>query len=324
MTKQKGSLAILAVCVGGIYAAFISWSLLQEKINTKPYGSDNQVFRAPLVINLVQNVLACMVGTVYLSYKNGRKNPFIIGHFVLISITQSIASPVGYESLKHVDYLAFLLAKSCKLLPVMFIHIVVYQKKFPLYKYVVALLVTAGVITFTMSGRSGKLKDSTHDGQMLLGMAQLVCSMLLDGFTNSTQDQVFANNKGLVTGASLMAGLNLISFAVTGLYTCLFTNQLAYASDFVATHPSVLNDIMLFGLCGGLGQVFIFMTLESFDSLVLVTVTVTRKMFSMLLSVVLFGHYLGYGQWLGVVMVFGGIGLEAWLKVQSKKVEKKE
>ena len=39
--------------------------------------------------------------------------------------------------------------------------------------------------------------------------------------------------------------------------------------------------------------------------------TVTRKMFTMIISVVAFGHRLTSMQWLGVGLVFGGIGWEA-------------
>ena len=43
-------------------------------------------------------------------------------------------------------------------------------------------------------------------------------------------------------------------------------------------------------------------------------VTVTRKLFTMLLSVLVFKHTLKRGQWLGVLVVFGGIGVEAGIK----------
>ncbi len=43
-------------------------------------------------------------------------------------------------------------------------------------------------------------------------------------------------------------------------------------------------------------------------------VTVTRKLFTMLLSVIVFEHSLSKGQWLGVAVVFGGIGVEAGIK----------
>lgn len=53
------------------------------------------------------------------------------------------------------------------------------------------------------------------------------------------------------------------------------------------------------------------MTLSRFDSIVLVTITVTRKIFTMVLSVIAFGHHMSTGQWASVALVFAGIGLEA-------------
>lgn len=54
--------------------------------------------------------------------------------------------------------------------------------------------------------------------------------------------------------------------------------------------------------------------------------TVTRKMLTMILSVVWYGHSLTEMQWLGVGLVFGGIGVEAQIKHQTevkKAAEKK-
>lgn len=67
-------------------------------------------------------------------------------------------------------------------------------------------------------------------------------------------------------------------------------------------------------------------TLSTFSSVLLVTVTVTRKMFTMILSVVAFGHSLSQMQWLGVGLVFGGIGVEAQIarsEKQAKEAAKK-
>ena len=61
------------------------------------------------------------------------------------------------------------------------------------------------------------------------------------------------------------------------------------------------------------------MTLSIFGSLLLVTVTVTRKMLTMILSVLWFGHRLTGMQWLGVGLVFGGIGIEAELSKREKQ-----
>jgi UDP-galactose transporter B1 len=71
------------------------------------------------------------------------------------------------------------------------------------------------------------------------------------------------------------------------------------------------------------GQIFIYTTLAHFSSLLLVTVTVTRKMLTMLTSVFLFGHTVTGMQWVGVGLVFGGIGAEAaYGQIEKKKKEK--
>lgn len=65
------------------------------------------------------------------------------------------------------------------------------------------------------------------------------------------------------------------------------------------------------------------MTLSTFGSLLLVTVTVTRKMLTMILSVFWFGHSLTGMQWLGVGLVFGGIGMEAELSKREKAAKER-
>jgi len=57
--------------------------------------------------------------------------------------------------------------------------------------------------------------------------------------------------------------------------------------------------------------------------LTLVMITLTRKMFTMVLSVVVYDHRLTLGQWAGAGIVFGGISVEAWVKrkeVHAKRV----
>jgi UDP-galactose transporter B1 len=49
-------------------------------------------------------------------------------------------------------------------------------------------------------------------------------------------------------------------------------------------HPTLLQPLVLYALTGALGQLFIFETLERYGSLTLVMVTVTRKLFTMMVS----------------------------------------
>ncbi|KAJ8323364.1 hypothetical protein BDV3_004235 [Batrachochytrium dendrobatidis] len=100
------------------------------------------------------------------------------------------------------------------------------------------------------------------------------------------------------------------------------TNELWEAIAFCQQHPSVINDIVLFGFAGAVGQCFVYHTLENFGAIVLVTVTVTRKMFSILISIFTFNHAVSLGQWASVGVVFFGIALEAFSKDGKGKSKK--
>lgn len=110
----------------------------------------------------------------------------------------------------------------------------------------------------------------------------------------------------------------------TDLIPASASHELVEATSFMSRHPVVLYDVLGFASCGAIGQLFIFYTLARFSSLLLVTVTVTRKMLTMLLSVVWFGKSLSTGQWLGVGLVFGGIGVEAEVGRREKAAQQQQ
>lgn len=257
-----------------------------------------------------------------------------VKQYATIAISQSLASPLAYASLGQIDYLTYLLAKSCKLVPVMALHVTLYRRIFPLYKWLVVIAITAGVSMFSLFHNSSKksmsssMAETTTTQGQLFGLGLLVASLFLDGFYNTTQDHMFATDSR-ITGPHMMCGLNFASGLISAtILVAPVTSQLSEAVNFIMIHPAVLKDILLFAVCGGLGQLFVFYTLEKYGSVVLVTVTVTRKMVSMLLSVVWFGHKLNLGQWVGVALVFGGVIAESLAKYamrpsksKSKKVD---
>ncbi|RMZ13477.1 hypothetical protein D0862_02303 [Hortaea werneckii] len=335
----------LVICVGGIYLSFLTWGILQERITTTNHGTPEnpEIFHYPVVMNTIQSLVATLLGYLYVLSIRTRTSPLpifptrsILPPLFLVALTSALASPFGYASLAHVDYITFILAKSCKLLPVMFLHVTLYGKRYPFYKYGVVALVTAGVALFTLSSKSSSSskKKSSPGSSSVYGLVLLAINLLFDGLTNSTQDDIYARFRPY-TGAQMMTALNLLSTLLTTLYLLLSpyllplllnfsavaadnTDELSTALAFLHTHPPVLRQIFGFALAGGVGQIFIFATLSHFGSLLLVTVTVTRKMLTMLLSVLWFGHRLTGWQWVGVGLVFGGVGVEG----QIGKVEK--
>jgi UDP-galactose transporter B1 len=315
-------------------------------------------------MNTVQSTFAALLGYIYIRVTRSASSDLpilpsrsIFWPLALVAVTSAMSSPFGYASLQHVDYITFILAKSCKLLPVMFLHVTLYRKKYPFYKYAVVALVTSGVAIFTLYQSGSSKKKKGPDGSSLYGLMLLSINLLFDGLTNSTQDDIYARFRPY-TGQQMMCALNMMSTFLTSCFLLLSpfivqsglgsyvgmdskgAGELQDALAFIQRHPAVGWDILGFAACGAMGQVFIckynmyggmapwtdlltVMTLSIFGSLLLVTVTVTRKMLTMIISVVWFGHSLSRMQWLGVGLVFGGIAIEAELNKREKKAKEK-
>ncbi|KAI5298585.1 hypothetical protein KEM56_003926 [Ascosphaera pollenicola] len=119
----------LIVCVSGIYASFLSWGVLQEALTTTTYTAPEsplhpnppaERFTFSVFLNTVQSTFAALTGFLYLYFSSPKGSPIsspfpnkaILFPLVLVAISSSLASPFGYASLAHIDYLTFILAKS--------------------------------------------------------------------------------------------------------------------------------------------------------------------------------------------------------------------
>lgn len=271
---------------------------MQERITTTKYTAPDprqtETFTFAIVLNTVQSVFASLTGYAYLYFSSssastGHKGPAMAvfpsrkmaGPLLLIAATSSLASPFGYAALRHVNYITFILAKSCKLLPVMALHVSLFGRRYPLHKYAVVAAVTAGVALFAMSsatagakkhrkgGSAGAREANVYWGLLLLGI-----NLLFDGLTNSTQDYIFAAFRPY-SGPQMMCAQNLLCTLLTAAYLLLAPylpflarsaasaasapahGELAQAWAFVRRHPAVGSDVLAFSACGAVGQIFI-------------------------------------------------------------------
>ncbi|KAF8635972.1 hypothetical protein AX15_000136 [Amanita polypyramis BW_CC] len=283
-------------------------------------------------------------GTAHPAAKSDRRHftRELLLRFLQCSVFITSAAPFGFAALSYISYPAMVLGKSCKLVPVMIMNVLLYRRKFAPHKYLVVFMVTTGITIFMGLGdeKKGSHGGSTNNNGAqtpyahLIGTTYLLINLALDGAVNSTQDEIFARHK--VTGQQMMFWINLFCTAISTFLSVLplpyipvihpstdGRTELAGALAFVRTHPSIIIPLAQFVLTGALGQLFIFETLQHFGSLTLVTITLTRKLFTMLLSVALYKHKLTLGQWLGAAVVFAGISVEAFVKrkdVHAKRV----
>ncbi|PPQ67975.1 hypothetical protein CVT25_000455 [Psilocybe cyanescens] len=264
--------------------------------------------------------------------------------YLQCSVFITSAAPFGFAALSYISYPAMVLGKSCKLVPVMIMNVLLYRRKFAPHKYLVVLMVTTGITIFMGMGNDKKKTKSHGNGNgngqaqtpyaNLIGISYLLINLALDGATNSTQDEIFTRHK--VTGQQMMFWINIFCTILTSILSVLplpyipvihpsddGQSELIGALTFISEHPSIIMPLAQFALTGALGQLFIFETLQHFGSLTLVTITLTRKLFTMLLSVIVYNHTLTLGQWLGAAVVFAGISVEAFVKrkdVHAKRV----
>ncbi|KAG0243750.1 UDP-galactose transporter [Mortierella sp. GBA43] len=310
----------LAVCVAGIYTCFLTWGFFQEKVSTTPYGEEASKFKYFIFLNMVQAITASATAFFYLKLQGKQltmPSRMLLGKYFQVAFSNAIASPFSYAALKHIDYPTMILTKSCKLVPVMLMNIILYRRKYPTYKYACVTLITIGVSGFMLLAPVDEHKKKGAVESSLFGMLLVIINLAIDGVTNSTQDQIFHTFK--TTGQEMMCFMNLFMSMFMAIWLLNpFNSELGNALAFCHAHPAIIKDIALFCICGAVGQCFIFYTLEQFGSLSLVTVTVTRKLFTILLSVVAYGHVLNISQWLMIGVVFSGIGLEAYVKRNEK------
>lgn len=207
-------------------------------------------------------------------------------HYLRCSVFITLAAPFGFAALSYISYPAMVLGKSCKLVPVMIMNVILYRRKFAPHKYLVVLMVTAGITIFMAYGNErskseSASKDTKSAYASLIGIAYLLVNLALDGATNSTQDEIFVRYK--VTGQQMMFWINFFStLLATGLCALPLPRipilhpsmggqtELMGALAFIRSHPAVTTPLLQFCITGALGQLFIFETLQHFGSLTLV------------------------------------------------------
>lgn len=215
----------------------------------------------------------------------------LLWQYFQCAVIITTAAPFGFAALAYISYPAMVLAKSCKLVPVMLMNVVLYRRKFAPYKYLVVALVTIGITSFMFFGKEkkghknsgGPTNAAVGAWAQLIGMGYLLANLLLDGVVNSTQDQIFQTFKP--TGQQMMLHINLFSTLISTVLSVLPLPhipvihptdagelELLYAIQFLKTHPDALKALAQFAITGALGQLFIFETLQHFGSLTLVYV----------------------------------------------------
>ncbi|GAQ77933.1 UDP-galactose transporter, partial [Klebsormidium nitens] len=195
----------------------------------------------------------------------------------------------------------------------------IYGRQYAPAEYMCTLLVAGGVSVFALFKGSAKTISKLAHPNAPLGYFLCFLNLGMDGFTNATQDSL-VDRYPKTTSWDIMVGMNLWGSIYMCAYMFLLPGGGGWdAVDFCRTHPEAAWDILVFCLCGAVGQNFIFFTISKFGALANTTITTTRKFMSILLSAVWNGNPLTLEQWTGVTMVFSGLSYGLYLKWSSRR-----
>lgn len=321
--------------VAGIYSSFLYWGYLQEKITSVEYVTaegKSERWTFSFFLNMLMACGAWMAGALIVRIRGVDRSPSRI-MFFRAALSNTLASPFGYASLRYISYPLQLLAKSCKLVPVMLMGAIVGGKKYSKSEYFQVIMITVGVSLFsykpsakvpTEGGDDASIVAKLASLRELHGLALVIINLMLDGYTNAEQDMI---NKRLPKLSSFFMMYRVNECAIyfhmllLGSGYLLWGNEseLSLALQFCREHPDVRYNIFAFCLCAAVGQVFIFWIIKEFGSLISVTVTITRKFFSILLSIYKFNHRVTEYQWVGMFAVFLGLMMPPLQKILNPK-----
>jgi solute carrier family 35 (UDP-galactose transporter), member B1 len=330
----------LVISVIIIYIIFVRWGYLQEKITSTTYHRDldpeqRMLWSFPFALNFVMSAASVVVAVVaeyiqalFTSSKSSAEassssSGKVVAPFQAYwraALTNTIASPIGYASLKYISYPLMILTKSSKPVPVILIGVVYYGKSYKWYKYLSVALICLGIALFSSSKK--KASNSTSDSpipmlDLSIGIVLVLCNLCLDGYTNNEQDLIFSKYES--SSLQLMKYINvwqviyLLCILVATAIVHQESSELILSLQMTIQSTRLQFDLLEFCICAGVGQLLIFQIMKDFGSLAWVTISVTRKLFTILVSVIMFSHPVKMIQWTGIACVFVGMSIDMYL-----------
>ncbi|CAJ1965345.1 unnamed protein product [Cylindrotheca closterium] len=302
----------LLFCSLMLNITFVTWGVLQERMLTRRYPRHTGDFFTYSYALVFSNRFWTLVmsGMMLLWLKPRASRTTILYEYSFPSISNMLSSWCQYEALRYLSFPATTIFKSFKLAPVMLMGKLLGNKTYPVYDYVVALVIGIGIAMFMSS------TDDLSWGTNYLGTAEvasakwtgvmLLCLFLFfDSFTSQFQSRMFQRHVDL-SMIELMFATSAFS-TVLSLITLIHTHELGPALEFVYQHSEIHLHFFMFSICSTIGQLFIFYTIKNFGAVVFTLIMTTRILLSIALSCFLYGHQVSGTGFLGLMAVFGAV-----------------
>ncbi|XP_068633275.1 solute carrier family 35 member B1 homolog [Battus philenor] len=287
-----------------IFICYFIFALLQEKITRSTYG-ENDKFTCALSLVLVQCFVNYIFAQILVMSRKHETDTTRTIYYFSSALTYLLAMICSVMALQWINYPTQVVGKAAKPIPVMILGVLIGSKTYPVKKYFFVFLIVVGVALFMYKDHEKNIsKDSQGIG---VGEILLLLSLTMDGLTGAVQERI--KSESSPTAYAMMLNTNWWS-TIISLIGVLVTGEIFKFITFVAQYPEMLLYLSGFVLMGALGQLFIFYMVAEFGPLPCSVVTTTRKFFTVLTSVIVFGNVLLTRQWIGAILVFSGLFLD--------------
>ncbi|KAI6660899.1 Solute carrier family 35 member B1-like [Oopsacas minuta] len=301
-------LLLFSICFFGIFFSYLTFGLIQESIQTRDYR-DNEKYAYILTLVLFQSLTSCICGYLICQYYKLWNNPSPLSYYVGCSCCYFSAMVASNYALKWVSYPTQVIGKSCKPIPILILTTILAKRSQPLKRWLAVGCIVLGVIMFNLFKPGKSINYS-----MSIGDVFILISLLFDGLTASFQEVIRAKYK--TNPYLLMYELN--KWAVIILFPFILFGEGFAVVQFTFKNPEVIPMVLAFCFTSAIGQNFIFVTISNFGPLTLSLITTLRKFFTVLGSIIVFGHMFTIYQKISVGVVFTGILMDSWIKSSNK------
>ncbi|KAA0200199.1 hypothetical protein HAZT_HAZT001260 [Hyalella azteca] len=310
----------LLLYASAIFILYFYYGILQERITRTQYGENKEKFIYSLALVFFQCIVNAFYAKMMLQFvlQQG-EDTTKRSYYATSALTYLLAMVSSNMALQWVPYPTQVVGKSCKPIPVMIMGVIIGRKVYSLKKYLFIGLIVMGVVLFIYKDQQATTAAAAEVSGPGLGELLLLLSLIMDGLTGAVQERMISEHK--TKSGYMMLNMNAWSIGYVA-FALLVTGEIFAFWAFVQRFPFVLYNMLVFSVCSALGQFFIFLMVSDFGPLPCSITTTTRKFFTVLGSVLIFGNALTIRQWVGTAVVFAGLTLDAVYGKASLKTAK--
>lgn len=242
------------------------------------------------ICNYIVAVVFSNIETKFKTISSKSSKSILVPHsqYIIVSISTFISSQTGMIALNYISMPTRILLKSCKSIPIVIIGLLS-GKSYPLYKIISIIALSSGTYLFSYT-------DNGYN--TLIGIGFALISLISDGFVGIYEDILV--EKYHVQTFTLMQNIQMwrIVFSLMYIHDWLIFYQFMYKYS---------TTMIFLGLSGATTQVCIFISINYYGSLTTSMLGGFRKIFNIILSIIMNGYNLTSRQSLGLTLGISGI-----------------